>query len=71
MSETNPSLSAETFSNQIVTVLEGLKAKEDSGTQSEWTKNLGKFLKGVYPLAKLCVGIAGSLSQVSNLHIGC
>jgi hypothetical protein len=65
-SETSPSISAEMFSNRIVTFLEVLQAKE-STPSLKWTRKLGAFLKKVYPIAKLCIGVTNSFSEASNV----
>lgn len=68
-SEVDLALSAEIFSNQLVSVLASLQAKEDS-SKTKWTRKLVDFVKKVYPIARLCVGLTGSFSQarISESH---
>jgi hypothetical protein len=67
-SETCASISAEIFSNRIVTVLETMQAKEETTGTRKWTRKLGAFLKKVYPIAKLCIGVTSSFAEASNLY---
>jgi hypothetical protein len=67
-SETNPGISAEIFSKRIVTFLEAVQAKEESTPSHKWTRKLGTFLKKVYPIAKLCIGVTSSFAEASNLE---
>jgi hypothetical protein len=67
-SERSPSISAEIFSERIVTFLEALQAKEASTPSHGWTRKLGTFLKKVYPIARLCIGVTSSFAEASNLE---
>lgn len=67
VTDTSPDLaqSAAVFRNRIAAVLEA-KCREEALTMTRWPSKVGRLLAALFPLAKLSVGIASSMADVTN-----
>lgn len=66
-SENDIKRSAEIFGDEIFQILRATERKEQLA-QAKWTGKLGKFMKSLYPVAKVSLTLFGSIGEVTPTY---